>query len=201
MDEMQELGAAEPKFTGGSLAQRALAGDSQGLRALLKAGADPNERGEGGRSALMAALASQDERDNRWTCANLLIKAGADVDARNDQGDTALMWAVDRGARDCVKLLMEAGADLDLKNGAGMSAARIAAQKGRFDSLLSLAGAGAALDFPVKPLLSAWAEGESLARFLALMEKAMLSSMAAQGDPKGAPSPQSARQSKARSRL
>ena len=54
------------------------------VRALLQAGANPNQVGRNGQTALHIAA------ENRfWDAVHLLLKAGADPDSMNDRGETA----------------------------------------------------------------------------------------------------------------
>ena len=54
------------------------------VRALLKAGANPNQIGDDGDTALHIAA-----ENKFWDAVHLLLKAGADPDAMNDSGETA----------------------------------------------------------------------------------------------------------------
>jgi ankyrin repeat protein len=81
-------------------------GDLQGVRALLKSGADVNARaGDGSTPLLWAAHASNVE------IARALVAAKADVEAANDFGVTPLLEASRNGDAPMVDLLLRAGAD------------------------------------------------------------------------------------------
>ena len=84
-------------------------GDAGLIDALLKAGADPNERLRSGETALMMA-----SRTGNVTAMKVLLDRGADVNAKETlRGTTALMWAADQGHPAAVKLLIERGADVE----------------------------------------------------------------------------------------
>ncbi len=68
----------------------AATGDADIIRALLKAGADPESANPDGQTALMAVA-----RTGNVAAAEALVKAGARVNAVEKWGgQTALMWAV-----------------------------------------------------------------------------------------------------------
>ena len=97
------LGGATP------LMYAALYGDTESVRQLLKAGADPNLKNNAGATALMWAL-------NDLEKTKLLIDAGADVNARSDDGQTPLLIGTGHfGAGPVVKLLLDHGADPTVK--------------------------------------------------------------------------------------
>ena len=85
----------------GALGQTSGAGDLDGsqcagnaaiVEALLKAGADPNERLPHGEIALMMA-----SRTGNTTAMKVLLDRGAEVNAKEKlRGTTALMWAADQ---------------------------------------------------------------------------------------------------------
>ncbi len=88
-------------------------GDPFELLAALEAGADPNERGQDGKTPLMMAV----KYDN-VVAARLLLRRGADIDALTDDGCTALLEASSLAMR---RLLLDAGADPDGGRTAGMT--------------------------------------------------------------------------------
>ncbi len=76
-----------------SLIRAASNGDAEAVKALLAEGADVDQRGRGGQTALMvAAIFSHVE------IARLLLAAGADVRLKDNLGLTARAWAARRGA-------------------------------------------------------------------------------------------------------
>jgi ankyrin repeat protein len=95
------------------------AGDKEGVRRLLRQGANVNARTEDGTTALMHATAVGDIELLR------LLAHGADVNARNKAGATALMWA--SGDLDKVRALVDRGADVNARADSGRTALMIAA--------------------------------------------------------------------------
>jgi ankyrin repeat protein len=99
--------AAKLKGSHGStpLMYAAVYGDTDSVRLLLAAGADPNARNEAGATALLWAVDDLDK-------TRLLLKAGADANARTDDGRTPLLAATGRvGSAEVVKLLLDHGAN------------------------------------------------------------------------------------------
>jgi ankyrin repeat protein len=92
-------------------------------RALLDAGAHPNDR----RSVIppLVAAAGMGYPD----IVALLLEREADVDARNAEGGTALMMAAAGGHLSIVNLLLEADADVRIRDQDGMRAIHFAAEK------------------------------------------------------------------------
>ncbi|MFC1850406.1 ankyrin repeat domain-containing protein [candidate division CSSED10-310 bacterium] len=89
------------------------------LKALLNAGADPNAKVSGksddeflsqGQTALMYHI-----KDNNLTNVKILLKAGADPNATFRGGETTLMMAARAGNLEIVNTLLEAGVDLKAK--------------------------------------------------------------------------------------
>lgn len=119
-----------------------LAGDIAKAAALLKGGADCNERNEEGATALMLAAGI-----GNHDMVEMLLKAGAEVDACDARGWTALMKALfnyeqNRGFPDVVSTLIDAGADIEHQVAYGTRPLMIAAGYGeaRVVEILLLAG-------------------------------------------------------------
>jgi TonB family protein len=86
-----------------SIIRAASDGDADAVRALLVDGADVDQRGRGGHTALMiAAIISHVE------IADLLLGAGADVQLLDNLGLTARDWADRRGSWEVAQLLSNA---------------------------------------------------------------------------------------------
>ncbi|MDR2192671.1 MAG: ankyrin repeat domain-containing protein [Endomicrobium sp.] len=96
------------------------------VKELLKAGEDPSETDEEGRSVLMYAVYLNGNTDVR--VLKLLIEAGADVNASDKKGMTALMFASLKPDEngEFIKILLDAGADVSKKNKKGETALKIA---------------------------------------------------------------------------
>ena len=90
--------------------QAATYGEVESARALLKQGANPNEKDESGRTALHWAC-----QEGRIKIIRLLIKFGAQVDATDNLGFTPLATAAGEGNCKMVKELLKAGADANLR--------------------------------------------------------------------------------------
>src|SRR3989442_6493329 len=83
------------------------------IQRLLKAGADPKERGPNGETTVMFAA-----RNGTRAAIKVLVAAGADVNAKeNLRATTALMWAAEQGHAAAAKTLVELGADVGAKSG------------------------------------------------------------------------------------
>src|SRR6478672_6308277 len=103
-------------------------GDTVKVTAMLKSGADPNQRHETGATALMYAAAfSTDE------CLRVLLAAGAQVNGSGNNGATALMWGTGDTAK--VRMLLERGAEVNTKTQDGTTALVTAARRGNTDSV------------------------------------------------------------------
>ncbi|MFN2511240.1 MAG: TonB family protein [Pyrinomonadaceae bacterium] len=83
-----------------SLIRAASNGDAEAVKALLAEGADVDQRGRGGQTALMvAAIFSHVE------IARLLLAGGADVRLKDNLGLTARAWAARRGSAEVADLI------------------------------------------------------------------------------------------------
>jgi ankyrin repeat protein len=102
-----------------ALLEAVRAGDKEGVRRLLRQGANVNARTEDGTTALMHATAVGDTQLLR-----MLLDHGADVNARNKAGATALMWA--SGDLDKVRALVDRGADVNARADSGRTPLMIA---------------------------------------------------------------------------
>ncbi|HEV2426032.1 MAG TPA: ankyrin repeat domain-containing protein [Terriglobia bacterium] len=103
----QDPKAATRKGPDGStpLMYAALYGNTDSMKRLLAAGADPNARNAAGATALMWAAYDLDK-------ARLLVDHGADVNAHSDGGRTPLMIAATRhGSTPVLQLLLDHGAN------------------------------------------------------------------------------------------
>ena len=170
--------AAMPPVAGAdgeSLLAAAEAGHSAAAIAALAAGADANQRGPDGTTAVMYAAYNGDAglvaalieagADVRLANAfgtsaiteaaltgdfpvlEALLEAGADPNFRNPEGETPLMAVARTGRVDAAELLVDAGADVNaVENFGGQSALMWAAARSNADMVRFLAANGASLD-------------------------------------------------------
>jgi ankyrin repeat protein len=116
------LAPAYGEGRGDNLLQAIERGDVDGVRKLLKQGADINAKDPSGATALMyASVYSTAE------CMRLLLDKGADPNGQSDTGATALMWGIADARK--ANLLIEKGANVNARSKAGMTPLLLAAQK------------------------------------------------------------------------
>ena len=109
---------------------------SEVMRLLLSKGANPNDVGQFGRTALMQADSA--------TKVSLLLARGAQVNAKDDEGATALTRHVERGDVAIVEALLKAGAEgLNAQNTDGETLLMTAVRAGRTDLAKVLLAQGA----------------------------------------------------------
>lgn len=112
-------------------------GDAAGVRGALDDGADPEARGAGGMTALVAAT-----KANHVETARVLIEAGADVNAQDDIQDSAYLYAGARGHDEILLFTLENGADLKSTNRFGGTALIPASERGLLSTVQILLEAG-----------------------------------------------------------
>jgi hypothetical protein len=105
---------------------------------MLAGGADPNERTQNGRTAIMSAAGA-----GYADVVKALIEAGADVNAKDNDGDTALHDTALQGRAELARLLIGAGADVNAPNNSGETPLMLAARKGFADYVRTLLASGA----------------------------------------------------------
>ena len=133
---------AAPGAAGSDVADAAMAGDREAVRALLQAGADVEAPQIDGTTALHWAV-RRDDLD----IAGLLIRAGADVVAANRTGSTPMQLATLNGNGAMIERLLDAGAEVDAPlNPDGDTALMMAARTGRPEVVRLLLDRGADVD-------------------------------------------------------
>ena len=130
--------AAAPEGLPERLVDAAARRDAGAVRALLRAGADVDQRRADGATALLWA-AHWDDRET----VGLLLAAGADVNAADDYGVTPLMRAGENASSATVDLLLAAGADPNAAQDSGLTALMVAARTGSSEVVRALLDHGA----------------------------------------------------------
>jgi len=132
----------------------ALLGQTNVVRMLLEAGADPSARAEqscprwycqapGAEEATPLHYAGLHDSPG---IVRMLLKAGASVGAADAEGNTSLHVVARWGLSECPRILIEAGAPLDVTNRAGKTPLRVAVESGNGGHINLLLQAGAHLD-------------------------------------------------------
>ena len=116
LSQAQEMGS--PCY---NLIQAAKAGDRQGIKSALLAGANINCTDENQNTPVILAM-----QGGYTDVVKLLIAHGADVNMRNVNGTSPLMIAAKNNSVPLVKLFLGSGADPTLQNGDGNNALVIA---------------------------------------------------------------------------
>lgn len=123
------------------LADAAFAGDLPAVQALLRAGADPDQRNRSGSTALMQAATA-----GHLPVVEALVASKADVNAGNTEGWSALLNAVMQNHVEVTRALLAAGADPDpapATYGGGRTPLMIALSGGQIELAQVLLDAGA----------------------------------------------------------
>ena len=134
-------GSAGPSVAPGkprSLVAAAEAGDTPAALEALRAGADVNERGADGATAIIWAAYNGD-----LELVKRLIAAGADVEARNDFGAFALSEAAIAGTAPIISALLAGGAAVDGSTPEGETPLMEVARTGHVEAAKILVKAGA----------------------------------------------------------
>ena len=109
-----------------------IGGDKWGVRALINARVDVNQKNRRGRDALNYAALARHE-----AVVTPLLDAGADIHSRDEEGMTALCAACQGGNKNIVKLLLEKGADISAQDRHGRTPVSIATEGGQ-ETLIQL---------------------------------------------------------------
>jgi uncharacterized protein len=113
------------------------AGELQGIRALIAAGANLDHRDEQGMTPLAIAA-----KNGNLPVARALIGGGANVNSVI-QGRSLLMLVVERNSLLMAQVLIKAGADVNYRSSAGDTALQIAQGKNMADLVMLLVQSGA----------------------------------------------------------
>ncbi len=112
------------------LIEAAVAGDVARIRQLLASGADPNLRGEGGTTPLMAATKARQPE-----AFQALLDGDADVDLQDDRLDNPFLYAGAEGVLEILRLATDAGADPAITNRYGGVALIPASERGHVETV------------------------------------------------------------------
>ncbi|HET9315188.1 MAG TPA: ankyrin repeat domain-containing protein [Vicinamibacteria bacterium] len=130
------------------LANAALRGDVETVRAQLAKGVDPDARGGLGKSALRAATSfgcmTAPEKDV-LAIVDLLIETGAVVNEVDDYGLGVLLMASQKCKAPVIARLLKAGADVEQRSPQGFSPLAMALIVKNFDAARALVEHGARL--------------------------------------------------------
>jgi len=112
--------------------------DFAGAEALLKAGADVDQKSADGTSALHWAV-----YHGNAVLVKALLRAEANPATQNDYGSSPMMEAATVGNTELIKLLLDAGADVESANPEGQTALMAVARTGNLEAAELLLKAGA----------------------------------------------------------
>jgi hypothetical protein len=87
-------------FANALLTETVSSGNTKHVRAMLQAGADPNQTSQGGQTPIILAIAS-----GNIHLVNLLLDAGADPSKRDHTGLNAIEWAERKGLPEVAQVL------------------------------------------------------------------------------------------------
>ncbi|HWT01956.1 MAG TPA: ankyrin repeat domain-containing protein [Pyrinomonadaceae bacterium] len=121
-----------------ALAAAVEGGRPEFVRELVQAGADPNVRNPGGRTALMGL-----DADATPEVVRLLLANGAEVNLKDGEGHSALHLAAAIAKGEVLRALLEAGAIVDERDVYGNTPLMAAAENGNVDNVEALLSAGA----------------------------------------------------------
>lgn len=105
------------------------------IKALLRAGADPNVTDSYGNTPLHKIAAFAYNTENIIT---MLVQYGANMDVQNNDGDTPLHIAAEKSSPDSVRKFLEIGASFSITNNKGetpLALARNSAAQGVFEPI------------------------------------------------------------------
>ena len=155
------LQAGIPAESGGALADAVERGNPAIVTALIRAGADVNNRDAYGQSLVMRA-ASQ----GRHEIVKLLTDAGADPNVRNDYRIDPLAAAAEQGQVETVKVLLAAGANPLQRNTSGGTALSVAVLRGYGELVQILIDAGSDVARDQKSLLELAADKPEILKMI-----------------------------------
>ncbi len=121
-----------------ALAAAVSSGKLEFVQTLLYAGADPNARNRGGRTALMSLY-----ENTTADIVRAMVAAGAKVNLKDWEGHPVLHTAASVGKPEVVRALLDAGARVNTRNKEGRTALMFAAESGNVENVKELLRAGA----------------------------------------------------------
>ena len=126
-------GGADDRPAAGELARAAGRGDLEAVERLLARDAPVDDRGEGGRTAVTAAVYA-----GSAAVVRALVDAGADVDLQDESRSNALLAAGETGDVAVLREVLRAGPDLTRTNRFGGTALIPAADRGHVETVREL---------------------------------------------------------------
>ena len=126
-------GGADDAPADGELAAAAGRGDLEAVNDLLRRGADPDDRGAGGRTAVTAAAYA-----GAASAVRALVDAGADVDLQDESRANSLLAVGETGDVEVLREVLRADPDLTRTNRFGGTALIPAADRGHVEMVREL---------------------------------------------------------------
>lgn len=174
-------GFGDGRYADTPLVLAATDGHRDTVKALLRAGAEPDLMGANRDTALLRAA-----RNGHRAVIDILVTAGAKLDYTDQYGEPALILAATGGHRDAIEALLSAGAKADAKGQGGDTALIRAAANGHCDAIAALLRGGASIEATNHhgdtPLISAAARGHRKAIDVLLAAGAKLEAKGGNGN-------------------
>ena len=130
---LSSCGGGDDRPADGELARAAGRGDLEAVNDLLRRGASPDDRGEGGRTAVTAAAYV-----GAPAVVRALVDAGADVDLQDESRSNAFLAMGETGNVDVLREVLRGEPDLTRTNRFGGTALIPAADRGHVEMVRAL---------------------------------------------------------------